>query len=110
MLQWLISRPESHQPFVAVSAGRMVGMAWLAFLQRVPNAHVETRLAGDVQSVFVLPGHRNGGTGNRLLEFVIDHARAQHLEFLTVRPSRRSVAFYQRLGFRDDGSILWLPL
>jgi len=110
MLQWISTRPDSHLPFLAFSSNDAVGMAWLALLQRVPGPNARCRLAGDVQSVFVRPEHRSGGTGMQMLEFVIDQARVRHLEFLTVRPSRRSVSLYQRLGFTGKGSILWLPL
>ena len=85
-------------------------MAWLVIIERVPGPEKWTRLSGFVQSVYVAPEHRNGGTGSLLMEKLIDGAREEGLEYLSVHPSPRSFPFYRRLGFTGEGSLLFLAL
>jgi len=107
---WVREHRSSHVPFLVEVDGDAVGMAWLAILQRVPGPERWTRLSGFLQSVYVLPEHRNDGLGSRLLEALIDGARGEGLEYLSVHPSPRSFPFYRRLGFTGEGSLLFLAL
>ncbi len=44
------------------------------------------------------------------MEKLIDGARGEGLEYLSVHPSPRSFPFYRRLGFTGEGSLLFLAL
>ncbi|GIE83085.1 N-acetyltransferase [Actinoplanes philippinensis] len=91
-----------HRAFVAEAAGAVVGMAWLAVLDRVPTADRHTRRGGDVQSVFVVPELRDRRVGALLMAAVLDEARSLGLEHVTVHSSPRAVAFYERNGWSHD--------
>jgi hypothetical protein len=50
---------DSHVAFVARdSEHAIVGMAWVALVSRVPRPSETGRLSADIQTVFVLPDHR----------------------------------------------------
>jgi GNAT superfamily N-acetyltransferase len=85
-------------------------MAWLAIFDRIPQPRRLERLAGNVQSVFVLEAHRNGGIGSALVEAVIAEARARGLGYLIVHPSRRAYPLHKRLGFAEANRLLHLDL
>jgi GNAT superfamily N-acetyltransferase len=106
---WARHRPE-HTAFIAERTGQVVGMAWLAIFARIPQPRRLERLAGNVQSVFVLEGHRNHGIGEALVEAVIAEARACGVGYLIVHPSERAYPLYDRLGFAETNSILHLDL
>lgn len=107
---WMRDHP-GHRAFVAESAGEVVGMAWLAILDRVPTATDYSRRGGDVQSVFVVPELRDRGVGALLMAAVLDEARRLGLEHVTVHSSPRAVVFYERNGWRHDPeSLNWSPL
>ena len=107
---WVTEHGGTHVPFLVEAEGCGVGMAWLVIIERVPGPEKWTRLSGFVQSVYVAPEHRNGGTGSLLMEKLIDGAREEGLEYLSVHPSPRSFPFYRRLGFTGEGSLLFLAL
>jgi GNAT superfamily N-acetyltransferase len=107
---WVRERRSSHVPFLVEVDGDAVGMAWLAILERVPGPEKWTRLSGFLQSVYVVSEHRNGGLGSLLIEALIEGARREGLEYLSVHPSPRSFPFYRRLGFTGEGSLLFLGL
>ena len=102
---WVAANALRHKAFLALAGERPVGMAWLAVIERVPDALLPVRRSGLVQSVFVLPGHRDGGVGALLMAALVDEARARSLDYLLVNPSRRSVPFYRRLGFAGDDRL-----
>jgi len=98
---WMRSHPE-HRAFVAEAGGEVVGMAWLAVLDRVPTVTSYARRGGDVQSVFVVPELRDRRVGAQLMEAVLEEARRLELEHVTVHSSPRAVAFYERNGWDHD--------
>ena len=107
---WWSGHQSSHMAFIAESAGRAVGMAWLAIFDRVPHPRRLDRQAGSVQSVFVLEEHRNRGIGGALIEAVIAEAHSRGVGYLIVHPSERAYPLYTRLGFAETDSILHLDL
>ncbi len=92
----------THLPFVAEVDDDVVGMAWLAVVERVPSPERRRRHSGDVQSVYVLPQLRDRGIGGALLEAVLAEAGRLRLEHVTVHSSDRAVPLYQRGGFQPD--------
>jgi GNAT superfamily N-acetyltransferase len=52
---------DSHECFVAVRDGRVLGTAWLAVVDRVPSARLFDRASGDLQCAHVMPDQRNHG-------------------------------------------------
>jgi GNAT superfamily N-acetyltransferase len=107
---WWGSREESHVAYIAERDGDAVGMAWLAVFDRIPQPRDVERLAGNVQSVFVLEAFRNHGIGGALVEAVIAHARARGAGYLIVHPSQRAYPLYERLGFTATKQLLHMDL
>ena len=109
-MAWVAERHRTHLPFLVEVGGRAVGMAWLVVIERIPGPEKWRRLSGFLQSVYVMPEHRNGGLGTLLMEALIEGAREEDLEYLSVHPSPKSFPFYRRLGFTGEGSLLFLAL
>ncbi len=107
---WWGSRRESHVAYIAEREGDAVGMAWLAMFDRIPQPRDLRRLAGNVQSVFVLEAVRNQGVGTALVEAVIAGARAHGVGYLIVHPSQRAYPLYERLGFATTNDLLHMDL
>ncbi len=85
-------------------------MAWIVIVERIPGPEKWRRLSGFLQSVYVTSEHRNGGLGTLLVETLIEGAREEGLEYLSVHPSPLSFPFYRRLGFTGEGNLLFLAL
>ena len=107
---WWGSRQQSHVAYIAESEGDAVGMAWLAMFERIPQPRRLERLAGNVQSVFVLDPFRNQGIGRALVEAVITDARGRGAGYLIVHPSQRAYPLYERLGFAATNDLLHMEL
>ena len=107
---WWASREETHIAYIAELDGEAVGMAWLAMFDRVPQPRDVERLAGSVQSVFVLEAFRNQGIGGALVEAAIAGARARGAGYLIVHPTKRASPLYERLGFAATGQLLHMDL
>jgi GNAT superfamily N-acetyltransferase len=104
-LEWVDRVRATHIPFVA-DDGALVGMAWLALVARTPRPGPVQRFDGDLQTVYVLPEHRNRGVGEGLVKTVLRHAWERGLGSVTVSSSRRAVSLYQRIGFAGEPPYL----
>ena len=111
LLRWMDAHRDSHVPFLALlPSGSAVGMAWLALTARGPRPGRTGRLCGDVQSVYVVPEHRDEGIGAALLRTVLQHGAALGMEHVTVHSSERAVSVYERAGFDSSAELLmWTP-
>jgi GNAT superfamily N-acetyltransferase len=103
---WMRACQRSHTAFLAERDGTAVGMAWLAVVERVPEAGALRRRGGDLQTMYVTADLRGCGVGRRLVEAVVAAARADGLAHLQVRSGRRALGFYRCLGFDDTGHVL----
>jgi len=108
--RWFESHSATHAAFLAVAGTVPIGMAWLATIDRVPGPGVWTRLAGHLQSVYVLPEHRNGGIGAALVTAVLREAKERGFDYVVVHPSERSFPLYRRHGFRETQAVLEVDL
>ncbi|TVT51981.1 GNAT family N-acetyltransferase [Amycolatopsis rhizosphaerae] len=109
-VSWVQVHKSSHHCLVMVRGEAVIGMAWLAIIQRVPTPHALDRASGDVQCVYVLPEHRDAGLGSRLIEAVVNLARELRLERLTVHSSTRAISAYSRGGFVISPRLLQVEL
>jgi ribosomal protein S18 acetylase RimI-like enzyme len=105
-VSWEGNRPEFEQAldanalFLAEEDGRTVGFvtAWLEdHFARIGDLYVAE------------PGRRQG-TGGALVETVIENLRARGATHLFLNANRDALAFYEKLGFREESRNLVLPL
>lgn len=103
---WARENAASHRCMVLVRDEVIIGMAWLAVLQRVPSPRALQRASGDLQCVYVIPGERDGGLGGRLIDAVLARAGELGLERVTVHSSHRAIPAYSRHGFEPSPRLL----
>ncbi|MGX9899554.1 N-acetyltransferase family protein [Arthrobacter sp. SA17] len=96
---WIRSQGQSLECHVAEIDGELVGMAWLVLFERVPDIHDRTRLTGDIQSVYVLPKHRQQGIGSALVRSLIDAADERGVPRVTVSANAAAAEMYSAAGF-----------
>jgi GNAT superfamily N-acetyltransferase len=112
--EWWRGKRDSHIAFVArtedaTAAQEIVGMAWVALLPRIPRPGATNRLAGDIQTVFVLPEHRSRGIGSALVDAAAQHATDRGAIRVTVHSGRRAIPVYERIGFASSRQLLQRP-
>jgi len=108
--EWLVDHRATHRGYVARTGGHPIGCAWLCLIDRVPGPGKFERRGGILQSVYVEPSSRDTGVGTELVGVMLEDARLMGLDYVMVHPSKRSFAFYRRLGFTDADGALELRL
>lgn len=104
---WAEQNASSHRCMVIVSGdGHIIGMVWLAVVQRVPTPHALHRASGDLQCVYVVPEARDAGLGGRLITETLARAKDLGLERVTVHSSPRAIQAYARQGFENSPRLL----
>lgn len=99
--QWLAARGPRHPVFVAETDEMVVGWSSL----NVYNPRPAYQYVADF-SIYIERGWRGKGVGRRLLEHLIEQARAldYHKMMLSTFPFNASgVALYERMGFTRAG-------
>ncbi|MFY0406257.1 GNAT family N-acetyltransferase [Solicola sp. PLA-1-18] len=92
--------------WVASRDDRCVGMLLMFVHERMPEPGLDAGRWGYVGNVFVLPAHRDVGTGRRLLDAALAHADERGFARVVLNPSERSVSLYERAGFTSDHPLL----
>lgn len=104
--EWWFSQQGRCRAVVAAEGNQLVGMGFLAVVDRVPSPGSLDRHHGDIQSMYVIPTHRNEGVGTRIVDGLLDLARRAGCERVEVHSGRRAVAFYERSGFEHFERLL----
>lgn len=94
--------------WIAEDAGRLLAVVWIVLVRKLPWPGDWDARWAYVTNVWTAPDARGAGLGGRLLEAVKAWAMTEHLEFLLLWPSVRSVAWYKRHGFREaSDALIW---
>ncbi|MER7377631.1 GNAT family N-acetyltransferase [Streptomyces lanatus] len=110
-VDWAERNSSSHRCMVLVGGdAKILGMAWLAVVHRVPTPQALHRASGDLQCVYVVPEARDSGLGGRLITETLARARELGLERVTVHSSPRAVPAYARQGFENSPRLLQVPV
>jgi GNAT superfamily N-acetyltransferase len=96
---WIATHRDTHLAWLAEMDGEAAGMAWLAALERIPGPDAWERRSGSLQSVYVVPEHRNSGLGAALVTAALQRSRGLGMAYVVVHPTERSVPLYHRAGF-----------
>ncbi len=112
---WAEQNAESHRCMVLVDRDvsgdvggdlGIIGMAWLAVVQRVPTPYALHRASGDLQCVYVVPEARDAGLGGRLITETLARVEDLGLERVTVHSTPRAIRAYTRQGFENSPRLL----
>ncbi|OII43236.1 GNAT family N-acetyltransferase [Plantibacter sp. MMLR14_011] len=106
LVSWIAVDPDSRVCLVAEVDDQLVGMAWLVVFSRAPNIGALRRLTGDVQSVFVRPEFRGRGIAGRLIDGLLDAARARDIGRVSVSANEGAAPGYLRAGFERAPLLL----
>ena len=98
-VRWANENTSTHTCYVIERGGEIIGMAWVAYLARVPSPQAFDRRVADLQSVYVAPEARGAGLGSQLIEYITQQAFAAGVERVQVHSTVQAVTAYERAGF-----------
>ena len=107
---WWAPRRASHHAFVVVDGDDVVGMAFLALVDRVPDPGNHSRIHADLQSVYLQPPYRGRGIGTELVRHLVHAARTAGCDKVTVHSGHRALPLYVRESFVAHDRLLELDL
>jgi GNAT superfamily N-acetyltransferase len=108
LARWMDDNP-AHTCMLAFLDEKLVGMAWLAVVARVPRPGKLDRRSGDIQSVFVLPEARRSGVATALLNALDELATSQGLLHQSVHSSAMGIPLYESVGFVATPKLMRKP-
>ncbi|MGZ8585471.1 MAG: GNAT family N-acetyltransferase [Actinomycetota bacterium] len=101
-LRWLHEEPDAFVLIAEVDGAEPIAYA-LVSIDGADDTHVTGERIAELQTLSVLPSHRNAGLGTRMMEAVVAELRSLGTHELVIamiatnEPARR---FYERFGFR----------
>lgn len=79
LTSWWDTHRDTHHAFIAQpheTEHRIVGMAWVALVPRIPRPGATRRFSADIQTVFVEAERRGSGIGSALVNAAAAYAEA----------------------------------
>jgi GNAT superfamily N-acetyltransferase len=95
-----ISSGNSHI-WVAELDGKLVSNLYLEIVRKVPRPWQIQRAWGYITNVYTMPDYRGQNIARKLMEHAILESKHLGLDSIMLWPSEKSIAFYERLGFRN---------
>ena len=89
----------THRAWIASADGAPVACVTLIWWAMPPTPANPHRKRGSVSSVFTLQNFRRQGISRRLMEMLLEHARAEGVERLVLWASDTGRPLYESLGF-----------
>jgi GNAT superfamily N-acetyltransferase len=65
--------------------------------------------AGEIEHMWVLPGHIGTGLGRALFEHMVGRLRESGVKTLRIESDPNAAAFYERMGARREGDVRATP-
>ncbi len=96
---WYRDESTRRVTWLAEVDGRPVGSMNLGVVNRMPAPGRPASRWGYLSNAFVLAPYRNRGVGRLLLASLLGYAADEGFIRVVLRPSPRSVPFYERAGF-----------
>lgn len=86
--------------------GRPLGTVMTTHISWLPRPGRETQTWVHVDNLFVTPGSRRQGIGERLMRAAIDWCRDEDILYLQLTTTDDGAGLYRRLGFRNGEAML----
>jgi GNAT superfamily N-acetyltransferase len=78
---------------------RIVATVWVELVEKLPNPNGEPECHAYLTSFVVVPAHRGGGLGSRMLRIAIEWCESRGVDSIFLWPSEKSRPLYERNGF-----------
>jgi GNAT superfamily N-acetyltransferase len=80
----------------------IIAVAYLAINRKPPNPNFITGKTGTLLNVFTYTEYRNQGIATALLKKVIEEAKKENINTISLRSTKDGEKLYKKLGFRES--------
>ena len=83
----------------AGSGAMLVACVWVELVEKIPNPNGDPECHAYLTSFAVMPEHRGGGLGSRMLRTAVEWCVSRGVDSIFLWPSEKSRPLYERNGF-----------
>jgi len=87
--------------YICCSGDEIVSCVFLLVTEKPANPDFLNGKTGSLLNVYTKPEHRHNGYAKRLLEMMLDDARAMCLDFVELKATDDGYGLYKKVGFKD---------
>lgn len=87
--------------YICCSGDEIVSCVFLLVTEKPANPDFLNGKTGSLLNVYTKPEHRHKGYAKRLLEMMLDDARAMCLDFVELKATDDGYGLYKKVGFKD---------
>lgn len=92
--------------WLAVDGERIIGTSGMSFVEKPPYYSNPTGKIGLLSSMYTHPDYRRQGIARKLLDYVVEEARACGCGAVWITASEMGVLLYTAYGFEKNGRFL----
>ena len=96
--------------WLALDGAAIVGTSGMSFVEKPPYFTCLSGRLGLLSSMFTDPAYRRRGIAGRLLDLVVEEARAYGCGSVQITASDMGVKLYTAYGFRHNGNFMMYDL
>lgn len=96
--------------WLAVDGEKIVATSGICFYQLPPTSRNSSGKNAYITIMYTLPEYRKQGIGSRLLQLVVDEAKALKYKVIRLHASNDGKSIYSKAGFNDTGGYMALGL
>ena len=102
-------RDGSHTAFLAFDGDRFAGSGGISYYQVMPTYHNPSGNKAYIMNMYTRPEYRRQGIARRMLDILIDDAKARDISFITLEATSMGRPLYESTGFVSMKDEMILP-
>lgn len=87
--------------YICCNGDEIVSCVFLLVTEKPANPDFLNGKTGSLLNVYTKPEHRHNGYAKKLLEMMLDDARAMCLDFVELKATDDGYGLYKKVGFKD---------
>ena len=98
----------THTAYLVFDGDRFAGAGGISYYQVMPTFHNPSGNKAYIMNMYTRPEYRRQGIARRVLDILIDDAKARGIRFITLEATRMGRPLYKNAGFvpMEDEMIL----
>lgn len=98
-----------HTTFLALQGDAVVGVGSADYHTEMPTCANPSGKCAFLMNVYTAPGHRRRGIAARIVEKLVEDARARGVGSILLEATREGAPLYRKLGFVEAKGYMRLP-
>ncbi len=102
-------REGTHSAYLVFDGDRFAGAGGISYYQVMPTFHNPSGNKAYIMNMYTRPEYRRQGIARRMLDMLINDAKAKGIRFITLEATRMGRPLYENAGFVPMKDEMILP-